>query len=193
MCLARCLLQPPSGSPPISLAAQAREVIGGSAVTPHWPYLGVTLAAPFLGAPDARGWHPHQLVTVATLTWRTPVSEIIRRSTLILGRGCNSGLRGALWNTYASPCTIYPGQVCQPATADARRIMQAFGQLFRTTGWIPWWMIVAMGLLLGVRGAPRCPLASSEAAGLVCWLSGVPVRDAAYQAGPVAAVRRVGY
>ena len=154
-------------------AALEHSWFGGSAVTPHWPYLGVTLAAPFLGAPDARGWHPHQLVTVATLTWRKPVSEIIRRSTLILGRGCSAGLRGALWNTYASPCTIYPGQVCQPATADARRIMQAFGQLFRTTGWIPWWMIVAMGLLLGVRGAPRCPLASSEAAGLVCWLSGV--------------------
>ena len=153
-------------------AALEHSWFGGGAASPHWPYLGITLASPFLGTPGARSWHPHQLATVASMTWGRAVTTIIRRSTLILGRGCSAGLRGGLWNTYANSCAIYPGQVCPPTAADSSRITQAFGQLFRTTGWIPWWMIVAMGLLLGVRGAPRCPLASSEAAGLMCWLRG---------------------
>lgn len=152
--------------------ALAPSWFGPGAVVPHWPYLGVTLASPFLGSPGPRGWHPHQLATVAALTWRKPDGEMIRRSTAILGHGCSVGLRGALWNTYASPCAVYPGQVCHPPAADISRLTQAFGQLFRTSGWAPWWLPVGLGLLLGVRGAPRCPLACGEAAGLMCWLKG---------------------
>eukprot|EP00969_Alexandrium_andersonii_P207484 9166333-Alexandrium_andersonii.AAC.2 len=33
----------------------------------------------------------------------------------------------------------------------------------RGWGWAPWWLPAAIGLLLGARGAPRCPLATAVA------------------------------
>eukprot|EP00969_Alexandrium_andersonii_P333503 14739452-Alexandrium_andersonii.AAC.1 len=48
-----------------------------------------------------------------------------------------------------------------------RRLRAAFKTAMRGWGWAPWWLPVAVALLLGVPGGPRCPIAVSAAGGAV--------------------------
>ena len=50
--------------------------------------------------------------------------------------------------------------VLAASSALAAPLREAIG----TRQWPPWWMAPALGILFGVRGAPRCPLAAAAAA-----------------------------
>eukprot|EP00969_Alexandrium_andersonii_P041778 1832166-Alexandrium_andersonii.AAC.1 len=48
-----------------------------------------------------------------------------------------------------------------------RRLRAASKTATRGWGWAPWWLPVAVGLLLGAKGSPRRPLAAAAAVGAI--------------------------
>eukprot|EP00969_Alexandrium_andersonii_P056678 2498972-Alexandrium_andersonii.AAC.1 len=61
-------------------------------------------------------------------------------------------------------CTPYAAQIASPLNMAERRLRAALKTAMRGWGWAPWWLPVAVGLLLGARGSPRCPLAAAVGA-----------------------------
>jgi len=64
---------------------------------------------------------------------------------------------------------IYPGQACPPTAATAVRLQNLMVRTFGGQGWAPRWLFGGLGVLLGVRGAPRCLVTVGEAAGAMGW------------------------
>eukprot|EP00969_Alexandrium_andersonii_P076502 3372721-Alexandrium_andersonii.AAC.1 len=60
-----------------------------------------------------------------------------------------------------------------------RRLRAAFKTATQGWGWAPWWLPVAVGLILGAKGSPRCLVAASAAVGAVFF------RDGAWWGPPV--------
>ena len=89
----------------------------------------------------------------------------------LLGHSHSSCARRASgWNTYGSQLTLYPSHAVLPGPRErwlmTRHLATA---LVRGKGkWCPLVVYTALGPLFGIRGGPRCPVATARTTGALC-------------------------
>ena len=129
-----------------------------------WPCLGVTVAS--CGDAWGRGERA-QLHAVAEGSWKRPRVKLHQRAGVIAACHASIGRRAAEWNMYCASLSLYPAHAVVPGGplvkamyADTRlAVLQDRGR------WCPVWVLTGLGVALGVRGAPRCPVAVARAVG----------------------------
>ena len=68
-----------------------------------------------------------------------------------------------LWNMYCVSLVLCPAQVAEPSRSGISRLAAAFRLVNIQTAWAPWWVAHGIGVVLGVAGAPRSPIALAAA------------------------------
>ena len=105
-------------------------------------------------------------------TWRKSLTSVKARAVQIAAGPSAPAVRAAQWNSHCVSTVLYPSQTALPGPQEARILASCARDVFRTNGWAPWWMATAPGLIWGVSGGPRCPLAAAAAAGALATLRG---------------------
>ena len=149
--------------------ALAHSPFGASSVVPHWPYLGVTVAAcaPLASAPA--GWAEPGLAMVQHGTWQRACARIADRVQAAVRVPGSAGQRARQWNTYMASVLPYPAQVCLPAAEARQHLERLLASMLPRQGGAPGWVLPAVGALFGIPGAPRCPTVSAQASAAVAW------------------------
>ena len=97
--------------------------------------------------------------------WERPLAKAAARAKELAETDCSPATRAAAWNTYVVSLTPYPAHIALPGPSVARRLQRLFCEAMRLqrTHWAPWWLLPGLGILWGVRGAPRCAIAAARA------------------------------
>ena len=144
---------------------------GADHVTPHWPYLGVVVAAPSYGVPvPADEWSPAGLAAVRQGTWQRAITRADARIRTLASAGGSPGLRAWLWNSHILSLVPFPTQVCLPSQTDQKHLRRCWNTLVPAAGWAPSWVLTGLGHAFGIAGSPRCPDSAIRAGGAASWL-----------------------
>ena len=119
--------------------------------------------------PADGGWRNSAIVEMQNGTWGRAENTATRRGGVIGGQVASPGYKATQWNTYVAPVGIYPGQACPATAAVETRLQTLMVRTFGGNGWAPRWLFGGLGVLLGVRGAPRCLVTVGAAAGALGW------------------------
>ena len=150
-----------------------RSPFGPGAVVPGGRYLGAWLEAPAWGQVRAGlGWGRAAFWRVADGTWNKAMHTMTERSRALTAQPASPLIRAGQWNTYCASTVPYPAQLALPTCTAIRHMASCARDVFRTSGWSPWWVVTAIPVHWGIRGGPRCPAAVADAAGVVTALKG---------------------
>ena len=139
-------------------------------VQPAWTCLGVTVAGRTTGPrPTCPGLEDEALARVRDGTWAKAADTLDHRVQLACERHGSPGHRAATWHDYIASLVPYPAQTCLPGDQGERRLLDGLRRLIPSAGWAPHFVVTALGAILALRGAPRCPVAAAAAVGAVAW------------------------
>ena len=143
---------------------------GSGLVRQVWPYLGVAVMGPAGGGGSGR-WDQPALTGIARDTWERARSRLAGRARALAACTCSPGRRAAAWNTYIVTLVPYPAHVALPDAGTVRALWTCYRAALRMNGaaWCPAWALTGIGIALGVRGAPRCPVAATRATAALAW------------------------
>ena len=106
----------------------------------------------------------------AEQTWARAAARAQDRGVRIGGALASMGRRARAWNVYADSLIRYPAHVVLPRAPTVATFREALRTAMLPGGarWCPLRAITALGPLMGLAGAPRCPEASAQAAAAAC-------------------------
>ena len=105
-------------------------------------------------------------------TWSKAMQTMTERSGELVACPASPLIRAGQWNTHCASTVSYPAQIAAPTCMAIRRMGGCMADVFRTSGWAPWWVVTAIPVHWGIRGGPRCPVAAADAAGVITALRG---------------------
>ena len=141
--------------------------VAQDSVQERWLYLVCIVAG---RAPRARYstpgvWTADAIAAARIANWAPSLDKICGRAAALAEIQTSPEIIASHWNTYLSPCLLYP---CQLVTPHRRTL--AASRLAGPCNWAPWFLLPGLGVLFGIAGAPRCPEAIIEATGIVSML-----------------------
>ena len=143
---------------------------GVSCIRSAWPYLGACVASGE-AEPARENDHDWQARDGA---WERPLAKASSRASVLAATDCSPALRAAAWNTYIVSVIPYPAHVAMPGQRVVSRLQALFCEAMRLqrVHWAPWWVLPSLGILWGVRGAPRCPAATARVVAVLAHVRG---------------------
>ena len=75
-----------------------------------------------------------------------------------------------MWNTYTAPLAPYPAHLGLPDDIMQHTLLLELATAMRLSStWCPMYVLTGLGVYLGARGAPRCPVVAAKAIGALAW------------------------
>ena len=145
---------------------------GSGSVTVSGPLLGVQVHAMAEGAAAGRSWEDDALAAAAALTWAKPLRKITARAGACAAARPAPGVRAHHWNVYMVSCVPHPARAFDMPAHVAREALAAMSKAMGAPRWIPARFLPGLGVVLGARAAPKCPVAYSRAVALRHWARG---------------------
>ena len=104
-------------------------------------------------------------------SWDKGLKKLKQRCGLLGHSHSSCARRASGWNTYGSPLTLYPSHAVLPGPREQRLMTRHLATaLVRGKGkWCPLVVYTALGPLFGIRGGPRCPVATARTTGALAW------------------------
>ena len=145
---------------------------GPGSVAISGPLLGVQVHAMAEDAAGGSSWDDNALAAAAALTWAKPLRKIVARAGACAAANPAPGIRAHHWNIYMVSCVPHPARAFDMPAHVARDALAAMSKAMGAPRWIPARFLPGLGVIFGVKAAPKCPVAYSRAVALRCWARG---------------------
>ena len=120
-------------------------------------------------------WTREMLTRLQEAAWKRSTERMEQRGVRIATSNASFGRKSLMWNSYVDSLIPYPARVVIPNEATIRRMESAQRiALQGGTAWCPKRALSGMGIFFGIKGAPRCPRASTMAQGAWSHILGEP-------------------